>query len=127
MLHSDPVRRICLLLTAAVFVAIAVRAVLAPEKMAAGLGYSLNGANGYSEFYAIYFGVWLATAILAALAALRVKDAILGDLTALFVLAQPVGRLIGLSKAGLPHGFLLVMFGVELAGGLVLFAIRPSA
>jgi hypothetical protein len=127
MLHNDPVRRICLLLTATVFVAIAVRAVLVPEKMAAGLGYSLNGANGYSEFYAIYFGVRLATAILAALAALRVKDAILGDLTALFVLAQPVGRLIGLSKAGLPHGFLLVMFGVELAGGLVLFAVRPSA
>lgn len=127
MIHSDITRRILLYLTALVFVAIAARAVIAPEQMAAGLGYVLNGANGHSEFYAIYLGVWLATAFLAILAAVRVRHALLGDLVAMFVLAQPIGRLFALVSFGLPEGFLLVMFGLETVGGLLILAVRPSA
>ena len=126
MLRSDLIRKIALCLTAAVFIIIAIRAVMAPEKMAAGLGYTLNGANGYSEFHAIYFGVWIATAILALLAANRIREPLFGDLVALFVLAQPAGRLIGLAKSGWPHGFLLAMFAIETAGGMALLAIRPA-
>src|SRR4051812_25738697 len=94
--------------------------------MAAGLGYVLTGANGHSEFYAIYLGVWLATAALAIHAALRVRQALLGDLVAMFVLAQPAGRLFALVKFGLPEGLLLAMFALETIGGLLILGVRPS-
>lgn len=127
MIRNDIVRRTLLSLTALIFVVIAVRAVVAPEQMASGLGYVLTGPNGYSEFYAIYLGVWLATAILAILAAVRVRQALIGDLVAIFVLAQPAGRLFALSRFGLPEGLLLVMFALETVGGLLILSVRPSA
>ena len=126
LIHSDILRRVLLGLTALVFAAIAVRAVVAPEQMASGLGYVLTGSNGYSEFYAIYLGVWLATAALAILAALRVRQALIGDLVAMFVLAQPVGRLFALVNFGLPRGVLLAMFALETIGGLLILSVRPS-
>lgn len=127
MIHSDITRRTLLYLTALVFVAIAIHAVIAPEQMASGLGYALKGANGYSEFYAIYLGVWLATAILAILAAVRIRHPLLGDLLAMFILAQPAGRLFALVSYGLPEGFLLAMFALETVGGILILAVRPSA
>jgi putative NADH-flavin reductase len=113
LVHSDIVRRILLVLTALIFIVIGVRAVFAPEQMAAGLGYVLTGSNGYSEFYAVYLGVWLATAALAILAAVRIRLSLIGDLVAMFVLAQPVGRLFALTRFGLPEGVLLAMFALE--------------
>lgn len=127
MIHSDIIRRILLVLTALIFIVIAVRTVLAPEKMASGLGYVLVGSNGYSEFYAIYLGVWLATAALAILAAVRIRQSLLGDLVAMFVLAQPVGRLFALVRFGFPEGVLLAMFVLEAVGGLLILGVRPSA
>ena len=127
MIHSDIVRRVLLNLTALVFVVIAVRAVVAPEQMASGLGYVLSGANGYSEFYAIYLGVWVATAMLAIFAAVRVRQPLIGDLVAMFVLAQPLGRLFALMRFGLPEGMLLGMFALETVGGLLILCVRPSA
>jgi Domain of unknown function (DUF4345) len=127
LVHSDIVRRILLVLTALIFIVIAVRAVFAPEQMASGLGYFLTGSNGYSEFYAIYLGVWLATAALAILAAVRIRQPLIGDLVAMFVLAQPVGRLFALVRFGLPEGLLLAMFVLEAVGGLLIFSVRPSA
>ena len=127
MIHNDIVRRVLLNLTALVFVVIAVRAVVAPEQMASGLGYVLSGANGYSEFYAIYLGVWMATAMLAIFAAVRVRQPLIGDLVAMFVLAQPLGRLFALMRFGLPEGMLLGMFALETVGGLLILCVRPSA
>jgi hypothetical protein len=127
LIHSDIIRRVLLNLTALVFVVIAARAVVAPEQMASGLGYVLSGANGFSEFYAIYLGVWVATAILAILAAVRVRQPLLGDLVAMFVLAQPVGRFFALMRFGLPEGILLGMFALETVGGLFILSVRPSA
>ena len=127
MIHNDIVRRVLLNLTALVFVVIAVRAVVAPEQMASGLGYVLSGANGYSEFNAIYLGVWVATAMLAIFAAVRVRQPLIGDLVAMFVLAQPLGRLFALMRFGLPEGMLLGMFDLETVGGLLILCVRPSA
>jgi len=127
VIRSDLARRVLLGLTALVFVLIAIRAVYAPEKIASGLGYILTGPNGYSEIHAIYLGVWLATAVLAVLAAVRIRQALLGDLLAMFVLAQPAGRLIALVRFGLPEGPLLAMFALEVVGGLLILWVRPSA
>ena len=100
-------------------------ALLDPDRIASAMGLFLVGVNGYSQFYAIYVGVRLATAGLALLAARHGDQPLLGDITALFLLAQPAGRLIAAFAIGLPQGFLLVICGMELLGGLGLLALRP--
>ena len=103
----------------------ALSAMLDPDRTAEAFGVFLVGVNGYSQFYAIYVGVRLATALLALLAARRGDQPILGDLTALFILAQPVGRLVAAFAIGPPQGVLLAICGIELLAGLVLLALRP--
>lgn len=103
----------------------ALSAMLDPDRTATGLGMLLVGVNGYSQFYAIYVGTRLATAALALLAARHGDQPLLGDITALFILAQPAGRFIAAFAIGLPQGLLLVVCGLELAAGLLLLALRP--
>jgi len=103
----------------------ALTAMLDPDRVATAMGVFLVGVNGYSQFYAMYVGVRLATAWLALLAARRGDQPILGDLTAMFLLAQPAGRLIAAFAIGLPRGVLLVVCGIELLVGLSLLALRP--
>ena len=100
-------------------------AMLDPDRVATVMGEFLVGVNGYSQFYAIYVGTRLAIAALALLAARQGEPPVLGDITALFVLAQPVGRFIAAFAIGLPQGFLLVVCGLELAGGIALLVLRP--
>jgi hypothetical protein len=100
-------------------------AMVDPDRVATSFGMLLAGVNGYSQFFAMYVGIRLATAGLALLAAQHGDQPVLGDITALFILAQPAGRLIAAFAIGLPQGYLLVVCGLELAGGLVLFALRP--
>ena len=100
-------------------------AMLDPDRVADVMGEFPVGVNGYSQFYAIYVGTRLATAALALLAARQGEPPVLGDITALFVLAQPAGRFIAAFAIGLPQGFLLVVCGIELAGGIALLALRP--
>lgn len=103
----------------------ALSALLDPDRIANALGLFLVGVNGYSQFYAIYVGVRLATAGLALLAARRGDQPILGDLAALFILAQPLGRLVASFAIGLPQGSLFVVSGIELLVGLALLLLRP--
>ena len=103
----------------------ALAALLDPDRIASAMGLFLVGVNGYSQFYAIYVGVRLATAGLALLAARHGDQPILGDLTALFLLAQPAGRLAAAFAIGLPTGVLFAVCAVELLAGLSLLALRP--
>jgi hypothetical protein len=121
----DRLRRALLRVVACVSSLAALAAMLDPDRIATVMGVFLVGVNGYSQFYAIYVGVRLATAALALLAARQGEPPVLGDITALFVLAQPAGRFIAALAIGLPQGFLLVVCGIELAGGLALLALRP--
>jgi len=112
--------------TATVSSLAALSALLDPDRIAERFGLFLVGVNGYSQFYAIYVGVRLATAGLALLAARRGDQPILGDLAALFILAQPVGRFVAAFAIGLPQGPLLAICGIELLVGLALLALRPQ-
>jgi hypothetical protein len=103
----------------------ALSAFLDPDRTAEAMGLFLVGVNGYSQFYAIYVGVRLATAGLALLAARRGDQPILGDLAALFILAQPLGRLAASFAIGLPQGLLFVLSGIEVLVGLALLLLRP--
>jgi hypothetical protein len=125
-LGSREGRRIALLKLIALGSSVAaLAALLDPDRVATSFGMLLVGVNGYSQFFAMYVGVRLATAALAHLAAKHGDQPVLGDITALFILAQPVGRLIAVTAIGLPQGFLLVICGLELAGGLALLGLRP--
>ena len=104
----------------------ALAALLDPDRLADAMGLFLVGVNGYSQFYAIYVGVRLATAGLALLASRRGDQPILGDLAALFILAQPLGRLVAAFAIGLPSGLLFVICGIELVVGLALLLLRPQ-
>ena len=126
MIEHDLTRQILLCLTALTFLVLAVRTVFTPQKVASELGYTLVGANGHSELYAIYVGLWIASAALAFFAAVRVGDALLGDIVAMLVLAQPFGRCIALIRYGMPRGPLLVFFALEVVGGVLLLIVRPS-
>ena len=104
----------------------ALAALLNPDRVADAMGLFLVGVNGYSQFYALYVGVRLATAGLALLAARQGDQPLLGDLAALFILAQPLGRFVAAFAIGLPQGLLFVVSGIELAVGLALIGLRPQ-
>jgi len=105
---------------------VALAALLDPDRVADAMGLFLVGVNGYSQFYALYVGVRLAIAGLALLAAREGDLPILGDLAALLILAQPLGRLVAAFAIGLPQGLLFVVSGIELAVGLGLIGLRPQ-
>lgn len=126
MIESDLIRQALLCLVALVFLVLAARTVSSPDKVAAELGYTLTAPNGHSELHAIYFGLWSATGALAILAAVRIDDALLGDIVAVLVLSQPVGRVVALARFGMPRGALRAFFALEVVGGLLLLAVRPS-
>ena len=110
---------------AVVFSLAALAAMLDPDRVAQAYGLFLVGVNGYSQFYAIYVGVRLATAALALLAARRGDQPILGDIAAIFILAQPLGRFVAAFAIGLPQGSLFAVCGIELLAGLALLLLRP--
>lgn len=126
MIYNDLIRQILLAATGIVFVIFALWATVKPESLATILGYELSNKNAFSEFHAIYVGVFIAQALLCTLAIVRVQDAAIGDLVALFLLSQPVGRLIAVVRRGFPSGFLLQLFIIELVSGIILLAVRPN-
>lgn len=104
----------------------ALAALLDADGTAADMGLFLNGVDGYGQFCATFGGGRLALAALALLAARRGEQPLLGDVTAMFLLAQPAGRLFAALTFGLPQGFSLILCGVQVAGGLLLLALRPA-
>ena len=108
------------------FTGVAVGSALAPHKMAAGLGYTLDNVDALNEFRAIYVGLWLATAGLLIIALRRINDPLLGDLGAMLVLGQTSGRLLSLLLDGTPSVRIWPLFILEAIGGLALLIVRPS-
>lgn len=127
MIYDDFIRQLMLAATAATFVVFALWATFNPKSLASLLGYELSTPNGQSEFHAIYIGLFFAQAMLCALAAVRVSDPVLGDLAALSLLAQPIGRLFAMFRYGVPHGVMRWLFLLELGGGIALLLVRPAA
>jgi hypothetical protein len=125
MVRSDRARRVLLGLTAAVFTALALHALVDPHGTATHLGYRLDNPDALSEFRAIYVGLWLATAALLVVALRRVDEPILGDLGALLVAGQVLGRVISLVLDGPPTSRLWPIWGLETLGAAALFLVRP--
>lgn len=100
MIYDDFSRQVLLAATGGIFVCFVLWAVLKPKSLATTLGYTLASKNAVSEFHAIYVGVFIAQAGLCALAFVRVADAMLGNLVAIFLLSQPVPLLEVVSLQG---------------------------
>ena len=126
MIYDNFSRQILLAATGAIFVGFAIWAATNPKSLATSLGYTLTSKNAISEFHAIYVGVFIAQALLCALAWTRVTDAIIGNLVAIFLLSQPLGRMIAVFRGGWPVGFLRVLFIMEIMGGGLILLVQPS-
>ena len=126
MIYDDFIRQALLAATAAIFLVFSLWAAFRPNALALLMGYRLEGNNAYSEFHAIYVGIFTAQFLLCVFAITRIQDAAIGDLVAIFLLSQPVGRLLAAIKKGLPTGFMLLLFIAELVGGILLLAVRPG-
>lgn len=126
MFHDDFTRQFLLASAGLTFLAFSVWAAAWPQPLARFLGYRLTTPNGQSEFHAIYVGIFAAQAALCGLAGMRVGDAALGDLAALFLLAQVAGRLLAAARHGFPSVTHRVLLALESCGGLALLAVRPG-
>lgn len=127
MIYSDLLRQFLLASTAAIFLIFVAWALIYPRSMAKSMGYEVSAPNGWSEFGAIYVGIFIAQALLCSLAIVRVSDAVLGDLCAVFLLLQPVGRLLPFIRYGAPTGLMRWLVVLELFGGTALLLVRPGA
>lgn len=125
-MKSSRARRVLLALSALVFLGVAVGSLIAPHDMAQGLGYRLDDVDALSEFRAVYVGMWLAMAALLAFACRWVEEPLLGDVAALLILGQTLGRLASLVFDGMPSGRIWPMFALEGLGAIALLWVRPT-
>ncbi len=126
-MHATAVRRVLLVLTALVFIAIAIASLLAPHEMAKGLGYTLDSADARSEFRAIYVGLWLAHGLVCVVAARHIFEPRLGDVAGILVLGQVLGRLVSVVQDGELPTKLLPMALLETVGAIAILLVRPAA
>jgi len=127
VIHNSRLRQAILTLASLAFAGIAVGSLLAPHKMADGLGYTLGSVDALSEFRAIYVGLWLSIAAVLLIAGRHVEQGLLGDLAALLILGQTLGRLLSLVLDGPPTSRIWPMFALETLGGIALLLVRPGA
>lgn len=118
-------RRTLLALVAVSFVGIAALHVVMPAEAAKNVGLIVNGVGGLSEIRAVYVGVWLATAIIFALAARAPNDKSLYLAGTLLVAGQVFGRALSLVMDGAPSGQVLAVFVCEIAAVALLVVVRP--
>ena len=96
------------------------------EKAAYIYGYTLNGVDGHNEFRAVYMGFWIGLTILFFVAAWKIDVPILGDIAALMVLLQALGRLLSFVMDGKPSKQFIIVFFLELVSSVFGLLMRPK-
>jgi len=89
-------------------------------------GYTLNGVDGHNEFRAVYMGFWIGLAILFFAAAWKIDVPILGDIAALMVLLQALGRILSFLLDGKPSERFIIVFFLELISSVFGLLMRPK-
>lgn len=125
-MHNDMLRQVLLGGVCATFLAFSLWALVGRRSLADALGYRVSAPNGESEFGAVYIGIFSAQALLCLFAIARIRDSAIGDMVAVFLLMQPIGRLPALIRHGAPTGLMKLLFLLEVVGGSMLLAIRPG-
>ena len=116
-------RTLLFLVVAVPYLLIAVQALRKPDQVMETLGFRFDNINGFSEFHAVYVGIWTVTAGMLVYAGLVPEQQVLARFAALMVLAQPLGRLVGLFRRAMPVGKLRTMFALEAVGGVLLWLL----
>jgi uncharacterized protein DUF4345 len=96
------------------------------EKAAYIYGYTLNGVDGHNEFRAVYMGFWIGLTVLCFVAARKIEMPILGDIAALMVLLQALGRLLSFMLDGKPSKLVIIVFFLELTSSVFGLLMRPK-
>ena len=96
------------------------------EKAAYIYGYTLNGVDGHNEFRAVYMGFWIGLTVLFFAAAWKIEMPILGDIAALMVLLQALGRLLSFLLDGKPSERFIIVFSLELISSVFGLLMRPK-
>jgi len=96
------------------------------EKAAYLYGYTLNGVDGHNEFRAVYMGFWIGLTVLFFVAAWKIDVPILGDIAALMVLLQALGRLLSFLLDGKPSERFIIVFFLEFISGVFGLLMRPK-
>jgi len=96
------------------------------EKAAYIYGYTLNGVDGHNEFRTVYMGFWIGLTVLCFVAARKIEMPILGDIAALMVLLQALGRLLSFMLDGKPSKLFIVVFFLELTSSVFGLLMRPK-
>jgi len=125
MIFNDFYRQLLLAMIASIFFLFVLWTLVAPKQLAAALGYQKITSNGLSEIHAVYGGIFTAQFILCIFAILNIREVILGDVIAVFLLAPPIARLFGIVRDQWPTGFMRILFLLETVGGISLLLVRP--
>jgi hypothetical protein len=96
------------------------------DKAAYFYGYTLNGAGGDNEFRAVYMGFWIGLTVLFFVAAWKIETPILGDIAALMILLQALGRLLSFLLDGKPSERFIIVFFIELISSVFGLLMRPK-
>lgn len=119
-------RRINLVGNGLTFLVIAGCVLFNIEKAAYIYGYTLNGVDGHNEFRAVYMGFWIGLTVLFFVAAWKIEVPILGDIAALMVLLQALGRLLSFLMDGKPSKLFIIVFFLELTSSVFGLLMRPK-
>jgi hypothetical protein len=96
------------------------------DKAAYFYGYTLNGVGGHNEFRAVYMGFWIGLTVLFFTAAWKIEMPILGDIAALMILLQALGRLLSFLLDGKPSERFIIVFFIELTSSVFGLLMRPK-
>jgi hypothetical protein len=82
--------------------------------------------DGHNEFRAVYMGFWIGLTVLCFVAAWKIDMPILGDIAALMVLLQALGRLLSFVMDGKPSKLFIIVFFLELTSSVFGLLMRPK-
>lgn len=119
-------RRIFFCVIASVYFGEAAMALFAPETAAALIGYELLRVDGFSEFRAVYLGMWSVLGVWALIAARRADEALPGDVVASVVFGESLARMLSLVLDGMPGSITYLHIVMEFAP-LAVLLLRPPA
>ena len=119
-------RKVFLYVIAAVYFCEAVMALVAPETAAELVGYQFQSADGFSEFRAVYLGMWSVLCGWSILAARRAHEPLLGDVVASLVFAESLARILSLVLDGTPGSITYLHIAMEFSP-LAILLLRPPS
>jgi hypothetical protein len=117
-------RRVFFYIIAVVYFGEAALALWAPQSAAELVGYQFLRVDGFSEFRAVYVGMWSVLGFWSVIAARRAHQPLPGDVVASVIFGESVARMLSLVLDGVPGSITYLHIAMELAP-LAILLLRP--